>query len=160
MESQNTNQEKEGVVGRVLALPKVVKEKVLGISRLTKEIAKDDPRKVIHSIKVGLSISMVSLFYYYQPLYENFGLSAMWAVITVVVVFDYTVEKIADLVNDLATITHFHIDDTSKSPKPKSSQSPHYDCAESGNKTNNLQLIILVEESTLAVSESEKSIIV
>ncbi|XP_020215086.1 aluminum-activated malate transporter 2 [Cajanus cajan] len=91
MASPNTNQEKEGVVGRVLALPKVVKEKVLGISRLTKEIAQDDPRKVIHSVKVGLSISMVSLFYYYQPLYENFGLSAMWAVMTVVVVFEYTV---------------------------------------------------------------------
>ncbi|XP_020215358.1 aluminum-activated malate transporter 2 [Cajanus cajan] len=91
MASPNTNQQKEGVVGRVLALSKVVKEKVLGISRLTKEIAQDDPRKVIHSLKVGLSISMVSLLYYYQPLYENFGLSAMWAVMTVVVVFEYTV---------------------------------------------------------------------
>jgi len=61
-------------------MPKVLKEKVLGICRLTKEIAQDDPRKVIHSLKVGLAISLVSLFYYYQPLYENFGLSAMWVV--------------------------------------------------------------------------------
>ncbi|KAL2328407.1 hypothetical protein Fmac_021834 [Flemingia macrophylla] len=91
MESPNTNQEKAGVVGRVLAMPKVVKQKVFDICRLTKDVAQDDPRKVIHSLKVGLSISMVSLFYYYQPLYENFGLSAMWAVITVVVVLDYTV---------------------------------------------------------------------
>ncbi|KAL2328406.1 hypothetical protein Fmac_021833 [Flemingia macrophylla] len=91
MASPNTNHEKSWVVGRVMALSKVVKEKVLGICRLTKEIAKDDPRKVIHSLKVGLSISMVSLLYYYQPLYENFGLSAMWAVMTVVVVFEYTV---------------------------------------------------------------------
>ncbi|KAL2328410.1 hypothetical protein Fmac_021837 [Flemingia macrophylla] len=91
MASPNPNQEKEGVVDRVMALPKVVKEKVLDICRLAKEIAQDDPRKVIHSLKVGLSISMVSLFYYYQPLYDNFGLSAMWAVMTVVVVFEYTV---------------------------------------------------------------------
>ncbi|KAG4988807.1 hypothetical protein JHK85_031790 [Glycine max] len=91
MASPNTNQEKAGVLGRVLALPKVVKGKVLSICRLTKEIAQDDPRKVIHSLKVGLAISLVSLFYYYQPLYENFGLSAMWAVMTVVVVFEYTV---------------------------------------------------------------------
>ena len=93
MSSPNTNQEKSGVVGRVLALPQVLKKKVLGICRLTKEIAQDDPRKVIHSLKVGLAISLVSLFYYYQPLYENFGLSAMWAVMTVVVVFEYTVGK-------------------------------------------------------------------
>ncbi|ESW04487.1 hypothetical protein PHAVU_011G098800 [Phaseolus vulgaris] len=91
MASPNTNQEKAGVVGRILVMPKVLKEKVLGICKLTKEIAQDDPRKVIHSLKVGLAISLVSLFYYYQPLYENFGLSAMWAVMTVVVVFEYTV---------------------------------------------------------------------
>ena len=93
MASPNTNQEKAGVLGRVLALPKVVKGKVLSICRLTKEIAQDDPRKVIHSLKVGLAISLVSLLYYDQPLYENFGLSAMWAVMTVVVVFEYTVGK-------------------------------------------------------------------
>ncbi|KAL2328408.1 hypothetical protein Fmac_021835 [Flemingia macrophylla] len=91
MASPNPNQEKEGVVGRAMAMPKVVKKKVLDILRLAKEIAQDDPRKVIHSLKVGLSISMVSLFYYYQPLYDSFGLSAMWAVMTVVLVFEYTV---------------------------------------------------------------------
>ncbi|KAK7312683.1 hypothetical protein VNO77_36742 [Canavalia gladiata] len=91
MATPNTNQEKAGVWEKLKTLPKVVKEKVLGICRLSKEIAQDDPRRVIHSLKVGLAISLVSLFYYYQPLYENFGLSAMWAVMTVVVVFEYTV---------------------------------------------------------------------
>ncbi|KAE9620625.1 hypothetical protein Lal_00019272 [Lupinus albus] len=94
MASGNTNQEK-GIVGRVferlMTLAKDFKEKVFEICRMSKKIAEDDPRKVIHSLKVGLAISLVSLFYYYQPLYENFGLSAMWAVMTVVVVFEYTV---------------------------------------------------------------------
>ena len=81
------------MVGRVLVMPKVLKKKVLGICRLTKEIAQDDPRKVIHSLKVGLAILLVSPFYYYQSLYENFGLSAMWAVMTVVVIFEYTAIK-------------------------------------------------------------------
>ncbi|KAJ1440759.1 Aluminum-activated malate transporter [Sesbania bispinosa] len=93
--SPNTNQEKAGAFGKgweqIKAMPKVVSNKVLAICRKSKEIAQDDPRKVIHSLKVGLAISLVSLFYYYQPLYENFGLSAMWAVMTVVVVFEYTV---------------------------------------------------------------------
>jgi len=95
MVSPNMNQEKACVLVRVWeqikAFPKVLMKKVLCICRLSKEIAQDDPRKVIHSLKVGLAISLVSLFYYYQPLYENFGLSAMWAVMTVVVVFEYTV---------------------------------------------------------------------
>ncbi|KAK7257585.1 hypothetical protein RIF29_31655 [Crotalaria pallida] len=94
MASSNTNQEK-GIIGRVwerlMTLPKAFKEKVVEICSMTKNIAQEDPRKVIHSLKVGLAISLVSLFYYYQPLYENFGLSAMWAVMTVVVVFEYSV---------------------------------------------------------------------
>lgn len=77
----------------VKALPEVLRKKVWGICKMSKEVAQDDPRRVIHSLKVGLAISLVSLFYYYQPLYENFGLSAMWAVMTVVVVFEYTVGK-------------------------------------------------------------------
>ncbi|XP_042405011.1 aluminum-activated malate transporter 10-like [Zingiber officinale] len=51
----------------------------------------DDPRKVIHGIKVGVALTLVSLFYYARPLYNGFGSSAMWAVMTVVVVFEYTV---------------------------------------------------------------------
>ncbi|KAL2551041.1 Aluminum-activated malate transporter 10 [Forsythia ovata] len=51
----------------------------------------DDHRKVIHCIKVGISLSVVSLFYYIRPLYDGVGGNAMWAVLTVVVVFEYTV---------------------------------------------------------------------
>ncbi|KAK9279147.1 hypothetical protein L1049_012824 [Liquidambar formosana] len=39
----------------------------------------------------GLSLSVVSLFYFMRPLYEGVGGNAMWAVMTVVVVFEYTV---------------------------------------------------------------------
>ncbi|KAJ8748586.1 hypothetical protein K2173_003488 [Erythroxylum novogranatense] len=50
-----------------------------------------EPKKVIHGFKVGLALSLVSLFYYMRPLYDGFGGNAMWAVMTVVVVFEYTV---------------------------------------------------------------------
>ncbi|KAL8483478.1 hypothetical protein ACS0TY_026241 [Phlomoides rotata] len=56
-----------------------------------KKIATDDPRRLIHSLKVGLALTLVSLFYYFQPLYSSFGVSAMWAVMTVVVVFEFSV---------------------------------------------------------------------
>ncbi|PIN10643.1 hypothetical protein CDL12_16764 [Handroanthus impetiginosus] len=61
------------------------------IARETTKIAKDDPRRLIHSLKFGLAITLVSLFYYFQPLYNSFGVSAMWAVMTVVVVFEFSV---------------------------------------------------------------------
>ncbi|KAK6776560.1 hypothetical protein RDI58_027561 [Solanum bulbocastanum] len=65
--------------------------KIVGIAKQLKTIAKDDPRRVIHSLKVGLSLTLVSLFYYFQPLYNSFGVSTMWAIMTVVVVFEFSV---------------------------------------------------------------------
>lgn len=56
-------------------------------------IGVDEPRKVVHCIKVGFTLCVVSLFYYMRPLYEGVGGNAMWAVMTVVVVFEYTVGK-------------------------------------------------------------------
>ncbi|XAR60186.1 hypothetical protein NMG60_11033448 [Bertholletia excelsa] len=56
-----------------------------------KKLGQEDPRRIIHSLKVGLAICLVSLLYYFDPLYEGFGISAIWAVITVVVVFEFTV---------------------------------------------------------------------
>ncbi|GAB4844622.1 hypothetical protein Ancab_038023 [Ancistrocladus abbreviatus] len=51
----------------------------------------DEPKKFIHCLKVGLALSIVSLFYYMRPLYDGVGGNAMWAIMTVVVVFEYTV---------------------------------------------------------------------
>lgn len=63
------------------------------VGRLIK-LGKDDPKKIIHAIKVGLTITFVSIFYYFDPLFDGFGVSAMWAVLTVVVVFEYSVGKL------------------------------------------------------------------
>ncbi|KAI3940993.1 hypothetical protein MKW98_020511, partial [Papaver atlanticum] len=54
-------------------------------------VGSEDPRRVCHCLKVGLALTVVSLFYYMRPLYESIGSNAMWAVLTVVVVFEYTV---------------------------------------------------------------------
>ncbi|VFQ79693.1 unnamed protein product [Cuscuta campestris] len=73
------------------SLPRTVKEKVVGIAKNATKIGKDDPRKVVHCAKVGLALTLNSLFYYYKPLYDGFGQSGIWAVLTVVVVFEFTV---------------------------------------------------------------------
>ncbi|KAI3441720.1 uncharacterized protein J3R85_001745 [Psidium guajava] len=69
-----------GLVARVLKF--LEKAWAMGIS---------EPKKVIHCVKVGIALSLVSLFYYMRPLYDGVGGNAMWAVMTVVVVFEYTV---------------------------------------------------------------------
>ncbi|XVF47000.1 hypothetical protein PTKIN_Ptkin03bG0074000 [Pterospermum kingtungense] len=56
-----------------------------------KKIGQEDPRRIIHSFKVGLAITLVSLFYYFDPLYVGFGSSSMWAVLTVIVVIEFSV---------------------------------------------------------------------
>lgn len=67
--------------------------KVIELFKKTKKLAKDDPRRVVHSLKVGLAITLVSLFYYFEPLYDGLGASAMWAILTVVVVFEFSIGK-------------------------------------------------------------------
>ncbi|XP_071700353.1 aluminum-activated malate transporter 10-like [Rutidosis leptorrhynchoides] len=57
----------------------------------TWDLGVDDPRRVYHCLKVGLALTLVSFFYYIRPLYDGFGGNAMWALMTVVVVFEYTV---------------------------------------------------------------------
>ncbi|XP_043719866.1 aluminum-activated malate transporter 14-like isoform X2 [Telopea speciosissima] len=49
----------------------------------------DEHRKLIHSIKVGLALVLVSLLYLLDPLFEQVGDNAMWAIMSVVVVFEF-----------------------------------------------------------------------
>ncbi|CAL5425654.1 unnamed protein product [Camellia sinensis] len=71
--------------------PEMLWTQVVDVATKAKKLGKDDPRRIVHSFKVGLTITLVSLFYYCDPLYDGFGVSAMWAVLTVVVVFDFSV---------------------------------------------------------------------
>ncbi|PRQ32618.1 putative aluminum-activated malate transporter [Rosa chinensis] len=84
-----------GPFGRVVRWLKPVPErswgKVLEAAREAKKLGEDDLRRIVHSFKVGLALTLVSLFYYYRPLYDGFGDDAMWAVLTVVVVFEFSV---------------------------------------------------------------------
>ncbi|KAI3523764.1 hypothetical protein L1887_02148 [Cichorium endivia] len=54
------------------------------------KVGRDDPRRAIHSIKVGLSLTLVSLLYLLEPLFKGIGQNAIWAVMTVVVVLEFT----------------------------------------------------------------------
>lgn len=55
------------------------------------KFATSDVNRIIHCFKVGVALCLVSLFYYMRPLYEGVGGNAMWAVLTAVIAFEYTV---------------------------------------------------------------------
>lgn len=54
------------------------------------KVGKEDPRRFIHALKVGLSLTLVSLIYLLEPLFKGIGHNAIWAVMTVVVVLEFT----------------------------------------------------------------------
>ncbi|BFG32048.1 hypothetical protein CerSpe_183220 [Prunus speciosa] len=77
-----------------LALKGLIGGLVLKVWKFLKkawDLGHNEPRKVIHCLKVGMALTVVSLFYYMRPLYEGVGGNAMWAVMTVVVVFENNV---------------------------------------------------------------------
>ena len=98
MEMQLVNEVESGIFFKVMKNLEnfVVKlrEKCLGIAKNMKKLAKDDPRRIIHSLKMALALTLVSMLYYIRPLYDGFGVSGMWAVLTVVVVFEFSVGKL------------------------------------------------------------------
>lgn len=57
------------------------------------KVGQDDPRRAIHSLKVGLSLTLVSLLYLLEPLFKGVGENVIWAVMTVVVVLEFTAGK-------------------------------------------------------------------
>ncbi|BAT94867.1 hypothetical protein LR48_Vigan747s000200 [Vigna angularis] len=81
---------KRRVVGFMWAATAGVALKLWKFVKKAWELGVNDPRKFIHCLKVGVALSLVSLFYYWKPLYDGVGGNAMWAVMTVVVVFEYT----------------------------------------------------------------------
>jgi uncharacterized membrane protein YccC len=82
--------------GLLKALPGKAEAEVRGFAKSVRKLGQDDPRRIIHSLKVGLALTLVSSIYYLKPLYKSFGEAGIWAVLTVVVIFEFTVGKSID----------------------------------------------------------------
>ncbi|TQE05599.1 hypothetical protein C1H46_008732 [Malus baccata] len=54
-----------------------VMNKVVEFPRKLKKLGQDDPRRIVHSLKVGLAVLLVSLLCYFQPFYNGLGDTAM-----------------------------------------------------------------------------------
>nr|GMD42921.1 aluminum-activated malate transporter 8-like [Ipomoea batatas] len=73
------------------SLLRKMKDKIVETAKNVKKIGKDDPRRIMHCAKMAVALTLNSLLYYYNPLYDGFGQSGIWAVLTVILVFEFTV---------------------------------------------------------------------
>ncbi|KAH1143888.1 hypothetical protein GLYMA_12G188400v4 [Glycine max] len=65
--------------------------KLVNFTNMVISLGKDDPRRVIHSFKVGLALILISILQYFRPSFYAFGDNIMWAVLTVVLVLEFSV---------------------------------------------------------------------
>jgi hypothetical protein len=49
-----------------------------GFAMRLAKIARDDPRRVVHSLKVGLALTLVSVLYYVAALFNRWGESTVY----------------------------------------------------------------------------------
>lgn len=55
------------------------------------QFCKEDSNRVIFSLKVGLAVLAVSLLILYRTTYQVFGSNIIWSILTVAIMFEYTV---------------------------------------------------------------------
>ncbi|KFK38536.1 hypothetical protein AALP_AA3G126700 [Arabis alpina] len=87
----SAQEEKAWLFQRAKMFSSKLKDNVIKHVKNVQKIGKDDPRRIIHSLKVGFALTLVSMLYYVRPLYNSFGVTSMWAILTVVVVFEFSV---------------------------------------------------------------------
>ncbi|KAF5772909.1 putative aluminum-activated malate transporter [Helianthus annuus] len=67
-----------------------IKHVIVDFAINIKKIAEVDSRRITHSLKVALAIIVVSMIYFVQPFYNGMGEAGLWAILTVVLVSEFT----------------------------------------------------------------------
>jgi len=64
------------------------------VARKIKKVGQDDPRRIVHGLKVGLAITLASLLLFYiKQSYNHFhqDQNGIWAIMTIVLIFEFSV---------------------------------------------------------------------
>ncbi|CAN0880247.1 Aluminum-activated malate transporter 9 [Linum grandiflorum] len=65
--------------------------KIQEFSCMAYEMGRSDPRKIVFSAKVGLTLMIISLLIYWKEPMKELSQHSVWAVLTVVVVFEFSI---------------------------------------------------------------------
>ncbi|XP_058225054.1 aluminum-activated malate transporter 14-like [Rhododendron vialii] len=66
-------------------------ERARKIGNAVAKEGREDPRKVVHSVKVGMAVTVASMVYLLEPLFHGMGRNnSIWAVLTVILVLEFT----------------------------------------------------------------------
>ncbi|KAI3467115.1 hypothetical protein Pfo_023778 [Paulownia fortunei] len=60
-------------------------------SRKALEMGQNDPRKIMHAIKMGLALSLVSLLIFWKQPFSDVAQYSIWAILTVIVMFEFSI---------------------------------------------------------------------
>ncbi|KAL0463623.1 UNVERIFIED_CONTAM: Aluminum-activated malate transporter 9 [Sesamum latifolium] len=60
-------------------------------SRRALEMGRNDPRKIMHAIKMGLALSLVSLLIFWKEPFSDAAQYSIWAILTVIVMFEFSI---------------------------------------------------------------------
>lgn len=55
------------------------------------EMGRSDPKKIIFAAKMGLALSAISLLIFWKGLYQDVAQYSIWAILTVIVMFEFTI---------------------------------------------------------------------
>ncbi|KAJ7541860.1 hypothetical protein O6H91_10G080100 [Diphasiastrum complanatum] len=82
-EKASSKQPRQSLIARAI-------KQISSLFELLWKLGYDDHRRAIHALKVGLALSLVCLLMILEPAYNEIGKNTVWAVMTVIVIFEFT----------------------------------------------------------------------